>query len=497
MNTVQAVSNKTDITAVQDIINTWPRPQSPCESLPLVIVCNDSNMQQHTFLQFIQGFLNGVVIEMCDKVEQLLSAARERNLPVLLDVPRASAKEIPKIKEAASSFAQLSLLFSGDNKVPEEGFDLVFYYGWRMCNGDMSLVAALLVEKMKLGTNFTSHLELTTLQTARVLLKRGENPSSRLELHPTLQPLFTKLAANCQNLCQLHFPNLVDALRREGFLMGCLLQCFEKRSDRILSLYSESNVNDMYNKLTQERLGAEFGVDELMQEAKKVVSLKDQCWWPFDDNRPAFDGESDHLLASFLSPAFTATVNPNQSTMSFFWKFIFEEKPGSIISLSHHGYLFDVQWKKEGFSTAGSAVPQGNVSALNGREVNSTEFCRKMEITCKSDQNEQKIPHLYHFAWQDGGVVPPEQLYYLIQEAEAAGGGPLVHCQAGLGRTGTFLAAYQVYLQFKEHKGNKSDFQPDILGIVLLMNMQRWGMVQTRDQFASIFTFLNYLRSKE
>ena len=58
----------------------------------------------------------------------------------------------------------------------------------------------------------------------------------------------------------------------------------------------------------------------------------------------------------------------------------------------------------------------------------------------------------------------------------------LVHCSAGVGRTGTFLAVYKLWLDFL----NPNVDQLAILPTVVALRRQRCLMVQKKEQYAYI-----------
>ncbi|XP_049843980.1 tyrosine-protein phosphatase non-receptor type 11-like isoform X2 [Schistocerca gregaria] len=106
--------------------------------------------------------------------------------------------------------------------------------------------------------------------------------------------------------------------------------------------------------------------------------------------------------------------------------------------------------------------------------------------------DERKVYH-YHFqAWPDHGVPsdPGCVLNFLHdvnarQESCGAGAGPvLVHCSAGIGRTGTFIVIDIILDQIKRQG---LDCEIDIQRTIQMVRAQRSGMVQTEAQYKFVY----------
>jgi len=65
----------------------------------------------------------------------------------------------------------------------------------------------------------------------------------------------------------------------------------------------------------------------------------------------------------------------------------------------------------------------------------------------------------------------------------------VIHCSAGIGRTGTLLCLYNIYLLLNELKEAKEEIKISIFGLVRRLREQRWGMVQTKEQYKFLYEF--------
>ena len=77
-------------------------------------------------------------------------------------------------------------------------------------------------------------------------------------------------------------------------------------------------------------------------------------------------------------------------------------------------------------------------------------------------------------------------LFKIVGNIFSSIGPPIIHCSAGVGRTGTFIACSLI----KHLRLSKKEI--DIPQIVLDLRKCRSGMVQTDEQYAFIYKFNDY-----
>jgi len=115
-----------------------------------------------------------------------------------------------------------------------------------------------------------------------------------------------------------------------------------------------------------------------------------------------------------------------------------------------------------------------------------TYYKRKFQIRCSYDQESVRtVYHLHYVEWPDHGVpLITSGLFYMLREMndcckEGSGGPPIVHCSAGVGRTGTFLQLEHLTRMNTDHLSIQQNVEH--------MRRQRVHMVQSVDQYVLLY----------
>lgn len=145
-------------------------------------------------------------------------------------------------------------------------------------------------------------------------------------------------------------------------------------------------------------------------------------------------------------------------------------------------------WPEEGQGKEYGKIKVRNLSESSTADYTLREFLVSRE---GSGEEERKVYH-YHFqAWPDHGVPsdPGCVLNFLHdvnarQESVTNAGPVLVHCSAGIGRTGTFIVIDMILDQIKRQG---LDCEIDIQRTIQMVRSQRSGMVQTEAQYKFVY----------
>lgn len=162
-----------------------------------------------------------------------------------------------------------------------------------------------------------------------------------------------------------------------------------------------------------------------------------------------------------------ACQGPLSDEIGEFWKMVWHADVQTIVMLTNL-----VERKKDKCSQYWKPLPfkEETICDLGKQKI----VRREIKV---SRGNETRTVVQYHLQnWPDMGVVSPETLAKLVELVAKRDGKFLAHCSAGLGRTGTFLAAIEAFRQKTS----------DIFNIVAhLRNPQtgRVGSIQTDKQY--------------
>uniref|UniRef100_A0A671N134 Receptor-type tyrosine-protein phosphatase S n=1 Tax=Sinocyclocheilus anshuiensis TaxID=1608454 RepID=A0A671N134_9TELE len=205
----------------------------------------------------------------------------------------------------------------------------------------------------------------------------------------------------------------------------------------------------------------------------------------------AIDGipGSDYINANYIDGyrkqnAYIATQGALPETFGDFWRMIWEQRSSNIVMMTkleeRSRVKCDQYWPNRATETYGLI----QVTLLDTVEL--ATYCVRTFALYKNGSSEKREVRQFQFtAWPDHGVPehPTPFLAFLrrVKSCNPPDAGPMVvHCSAGVGRTGCFIVIDAMLERIKHEK------TVDIYGHVTLMRAQRNYMVQTEDQYVFI-----------
>ncbi|XP_056246893.1 receptor-type tyrosine-protein phosphatase F isoform X10 [Seriola aureovittata] len=198
---------------------------------------------------------------------------------------------------------------------------------------------------------------------------------------------------------------------------------------------------------------------------------------------------SDYINANYIDGyrkqnAYIATQGPLPETLSDFWRMVWEQRSNTIVMMTRleekSRVKCDQYWPSRGTETYGMI----QVTMLDTVEL-ATYSVRTFALYKNGSSEKREVRQFQFMAWPDHGVpeYPTPILAFLrrVKSCNPPDAGPMVvHCSAGVGRTGCFIVIDAMLERMKHEKS------VDIYGHVTCMRAQRNYMVQTEDQYIFI-----------
>ncbi|KMT20049.1 hypothetical protein BVRB_1g000680 [Beta vulgaris subsp. vulgaris] len=207
------------------------------------------------------------------------------------------------------------------------------------------------------------------------------------------------------------------------------------------------------------------------------------------DYRPSAKG---YINASIIkAPAqnaaqFIATQGPLSHTFEDFWEMVLQNRCPAIVMLTRLVDNYKTLKCGDYFQAEDGPREFGDISIVTKwiKTTGSSLVLRHLEVTkAESEEAPLSVLHIQYPEWPDHGV-PKNSL--AVREIVSRtyhlppGVGPIVvHCSAGIGRTGTYCTIHDSIQRILAGDMSALDFA----STVHVFRSQRVGMVQTLDQY--------------
>lgn len=224
---------------------------------------------------------------------------------------------------------------------------------------------------------------------------------------------------------------------------------------------------------------------------------------PYQYNHLIINNKNKYINASpiniYKEKYFIATQGPKNETIEDFWTMIDEYNCNVIVmlcNLKENGTEKCAKYWSESYTMNNYKIK------AEKRFEQKRNLIRQFKLINISKKTERIIYHIQFIDWPDHDVPDCEEgkvfeiFLNMIENVDnLKGDGPVVvHCSAGVGRTGTFISMYYLYKEIKKQiDENKKEIQFSIFNFVRKLKEMRILSVQTIFQYHFIHQFVYYL----
>ena len=218
----------------------------------------------------------------------------------------------------------------------------------------------------------------------------------------------------------------------------------------------------------------------------------------YKDNKVEIKSDNGYINASWIHiphyRSFIATQGPLESTIEDFWVMCYTYDVKIIVMLCK----LDENYKEKCANYWDTNIKMFTIEkSCDTMQLNDGLRMRKFKIKNKDNGIEKNIIQIHFTCWADHSI--PDTTYNKIIDIinlvdKFKGNSPVVvHCSAGIGRTGTFISLYNLYHEIFEQINNINfkEIKFSIVNLVRKLKEMRLYLVENEIQYIFLYQFVN------
>ena len=225
---------------------------------------------------------------------------------------------------------------------------------------------------------------------------------------------------------------------------------------------------------------------------------------PYKHNKISINNGKGYINASPINIGkrdnyFIATQGPKPETIEDFWTMVYENNSNVIVMLCNimegGNIKCENYWEK-------TKMKKFSVEIQN-EKVFKMHIIRILILKNKEKNDERTVYQIHFTAWPDHGIPDISggtvfqvfcEINQKVDEFNNGNNPIIVHCSAGVGRTGTFVSMYLIENEINEQiKAKKEYIRFNIFNLVRKIKEMRIYMVQELVQYEFIYAYVRYL----
>ncbi|KAL1516989.1 hypothetical protein ABEB36_000812 [Hypothenemus hampei] len=271
----------------------------------------------------------------------------------------------------------------------------------------------------------------------------------------------------------------------------------EPNSNNIETEYLELNAkNDwpaFYQRIRAESLKTAGSTSEALKPQNKNLNRYRDVH-PYDHSRIILQrGSTDYINANLCivekaNRKYILTQGPLPNTVSHFWLMVWEQQSKAVLMLNK---LIEKKMEKcyQYWPSKIGAVSTYNDVGLSVEYVEQQDhsyyLTRHLRLKDLETEQARDIIQFHYITWPDFGVpCSPAKFLDFLKKVRKAGvleadvGPPIIHCSAGIGRSGTFCLVDSCLILIEKYGLNSVNVED----ILLELRKYRTGLIQTYEQ---------------